>query len=112
MNITTSTQQDVTIIHLEGELNGRTAPHLHEKLLSLARPGRQFLLDMSRVSHMSAGGIRVLLLLCRQLASNGHRPALVNLSETSRDTMAITGFLDFFTTYDTLEEGLMALNSA
>jgi anti-sigma B factor antagonist len=112
MNITTSTQQDVTIIHLEGELNGRTAPHLHEKLLSLARPGRQFLLDMSRVSHMSAGGIRVLLLLCRQLADNGHRPALVNLSETSRDTMAITGFLDFFTTYDTLEEGLMALNSA
>jgi anti-sigma B factor antagonist len=112
MNITTTEQQQVTIVHLDGEINGRTAPQIHDTLLPLAQPGRKFLLDMGRVGHVSAGGLRVLLLLCRQLTVNGHQPALVNLSETNKDTLAITGFLDFFTTYDTLEEGLMALNSA
>jgi anti-sigma B factor antagonist len=109
MNITITEQPHVTIVHLEGEINGRTAPHIHDALMPLAQPGRQFLLDMSRVSHVSAGGQRALLLLCRHLSDNGHRPALVNLNEAPHDTLANTGFLDFFTTYDTLDEGLAAL---
>jgi anti-anti-sigma factor len=111
MNITTTEQPHVTIAHLDGEINGRTAPHIHDTLMPLARPGRKFLLDIGHVSHITAGGIRALLLLCRQLSDNGHRPALVNLSETNRDTLANTGFLDFFTTYDTLEEGLASLKN-
>jgi anti-sigma B factor antagonist len=37
--------------------------------------------------------------------------ALVGLTENTRDVMSVTGFLDFFTDYETLEAGLAALRS-
>ena len=36
--------------------------------------------------------------------------ALVGLTESIRDVMTVTGFLDFFAAYDTLEEGVAALS--
>ena len=109
MNITTTEQQDITIIHLNGEVNGRTAATLHDTLLPLVEPGRKFLLDMDQVSHISAGGMRSLLLLCRELTDGGYRPSLINLNETNQDTLSITGFLDFFASYDNLADALNSL---
>ncbi len=69
------------------------------------------ILDMHDVSYMSSAGLRVLLVMYRTITSKSGKVALIGLSEDIRDTMAMTGFLDFFTYQDTLEEGLEALSS-
>ena len=46
----------------------------------------------------------------RRMATSEGQVALVGLTESIRDVMTVTGFLDFFAAYDTLEEGLAALN--
>ena len=66
-------------------------------------------MDMSGVTFMSSAGLRMLLLLYRQVRANDGRVALVGLSEAIRDTMSITGFLGFFKVYDTVEDALGAL---
>lgn len=66
------------------------------------------ILDMSHVEYMSSAGLRMLLAVRRQMAANGYI-VLVGLSEAIKDTMTITGFLDFFTTCDTIEDGIQAL---
>jgi anti-sigma B factor antagonist len=64
---------------------------------------------MSKVSYMSSAGLRMMLLLYRQATGAQTKLAVVGLSDDLKDTMSATGFLDYFTTGETLEAGLAAL---
>jgi anti-sigma B factor antagonist len=83
---------------------------VQQQVLPLAQPGAKILLDMTQVPYMSSAGLRMLLSLYRQVAAKDGQLVLVGLVEQIKDTMSITGFLDFFTTCDTLESGLQTLN--
>lgn len=72
-------------------------------------PQCKLLIDMSGVPYISSVGLRALLLLYRKTVGVGGLIVLCGLSEMLHDTMLITGFLDFFEAYGTLEEGLEAL---
>jgi anti-sigma B factor antagonist len=99
-----------TIATLFGELDGRTAPTVQDKLLSLPKPNARLLLDMSGVTYISSAGLRSLLMLYRQMAAQEGRVALVGLAENIKDIMAVTGFLEFFDTYETTSDGVAALS--
>lgn len=102
---------DVTVAALVGELNGRSAPLVQDKLLPLVAPGCKILLDMRDISYMSSAGLRILLLLYRQIAAQQGHVVLSGLPDAIRDTMAITGFLDFFEDYDTRQAAMTALQA-
>lgn len=104
----TSSAEDnnITRITLAGQLNGRSGPGVHDEIMALVRPASRILLDMSGLTYMSSAGLRILLLLHRQIEATDSRLVLVGLSEEIQDTMAITGFLDFFQTAGSYEEGL------
>lgn len=110
MEINVKTADEVTIVEMVGELDGKTAPQAQEKIAPLTQEGSKMILDMTGVTYMSSAGLRMLLSLYRQLSSNNGRIALVGLAEELKDTMSITGFLSFFTTCDTLDAGLAALS--
>jgi anti-sigma B factor antagonist len=65
--------------------------------------------EMSGVQYMSSAGLRVLLSTHRQVASQSARLALSGLSADVNETMEATGFLQFFTVFETLDEGLAGL---
>lgn len=111
MNIELEEVDGVTVATLFGELDSRTAPLVQEKLLTLPKANGKALLDMSGVAYISSAGLRSLLMLYRQMAANDGRVALVGLAENIRDVMSVTGFLEFFDDYATLEEGVAALQS-
>lgn len=111
MNVELAVMDGVTVATLFGELDSRTAPLVEERLLALPEPGGKALLDMGGVSYISSAGLRALLMLYRQMAANDGRVALAALTENIKDVMTVTGFLEFFDDYDTLEEGLAALHS-
>jgi anti-sigma B factor antagonist len=111
MNIELEQMDGVMVATLFGELDGRTAPLVQEKLLALPEPNGKALLDMSGVTYISSAGLRALLMLYRQMAANDGRVALVGLVENIKDVMVVTGFLEFFDDYATLQEGLAALAS-
>ena len=77
--------------------------------MPLVQPGSKILLDMSQVDYLSSAGLRMLLSLYRQVSSNNGSIALVGLSEEIKDSMSVTGFLRFFTLYDTVDAGLAAM---
>lgn len=109
MKIDIHTSDDITIVTLSGELNGRTAPDVQAKLLPYIQPGCKLVLDMRTVTYMSSAGLRFMLLIHRQTSNQGGRVILTGLSEWVEDTMSITGFLDFFEAYDSLEDGVEAV---
>lgn len=109
MEIEIEQLNDIIMVHISGELNQRTSPTLQEQVTPFIQPNSKFLLEMSRVTYLSSAGLRFLLLLYRQITNSEGAVVLTNLSEMVKDTMAITGFLTFFTAYDTVEDGLAAL---
>jgi anti-sigma B factor antagonist len=109
MEVNIKTIDQVTIAEVSGDVDGSTAAKLQEEILPLAVPSSKILMDMTQVPYMSSAGLRMLLSLYRKVGSVEGKLVLVGLSEEIRDTMSITGFLDFFTTCDTVDAGLATL---
>ena len=102
--------QPVTVIEMAGDVDSNTAPLVQKQVLPLVQPDSKILLDMTKVRYMSSAGLRLLLSLYRLVLSQNGQLLLVGVAEEIKDTMSITGFLDFFKTSDTLDSGLKALN--
>jgi anti-sigma B factor antagonist len=78
-------------------------------VLAAAAPDIKIILEMTQVPYMSSAGLRVLLAVYRQMTAQNGQVVLVGLVEEIKDTMSVTGFLDFFTTADSLEEAFAVL---
>jgi anti-sigma B factor antagonist len=102
---------DVAVVMLEGTIDSRTAPALEGRLRDLPAKHAKILISMSAVDFLSSAGLRLLLLLYRQVKSRGGQIALVDVSEDIRDVMSTTGFLQFLTLADTEEHGLAELRA-
>jgi anti-sigma B factor antagonist len=110
MNINVRQEQGIAVIALSGDLTWKTAPETQERLLEHASEPKM-LIDMSGGAYMSSAGLRTLLVVYRAVSANGGKVMLVGLSQDIRDTMELTGFLDFFTHRDSLESGIAELTS-
>ena len=99
MEIEFETVDGITVVTLFGELDSRTAPVVQERLLDLPGPEARVLLEMSGVNYISSAGLRALLMLYRRMANSEGHVALVGLTESIRDVMTVTGFLDFLDVY-------------
>ncbi len=109
MEINVKSIGQVTVVAIAGDIDSNTAPQAQERVLPLVQPGSKILLEMSGVEYMSSAGLRILLSMYRQISRGDGGIVLVGLGEEIKDTMSVTGFLNFFTTCDTVDEGLQAL---
>jgi anti-sigma B factor antagonist len=112
MQIAEYTRGPVTIVELVGEFDSLSAPESREELVRLASSGEPVLLDLTKTSYMSSAGLRVLLLIYRQAVGSGTPVALVGIPKLIHDVMAATGFIDFFSVTDTVDDGLDLLVGA
>lgn len=108
--IATDDSVPVSLIELVGDVDGSTAPFVQADVLAAAEPGVKMILNMSQVGYMSSAGLRMLLSVYRQVSTQEGKVILVGLAEEIKDTMSVTGFLDFFTTADTLDQAFTALD--
>lgn len=109
MEISIEKKADVTIVNLAGDIDTKTASAVSEKILPLAGTEPKIMLNLTGVPYMSSAGLRVLLSVYRQITAKESKLILVGVSEDIKDTMSVTGFLDFFQLADTIEEGIKAL---
>ena len=109
MNVDVSTADQITTVTLDGDLDGSTAPQTQQQIAPLAQQGARILLDMSKVPYMSSAGIRMLLATYRQVTASGGKIVIAGLVDEVKDTMQVTGFLNFFTAVDTADAGRAAL---
>ena len=110
MEINQKNIEDIKLVELSGDVDASTAPDVQQQVLPLAEPGSKIIMDMTNVPYMSSAGLRMLLSLYRRAAAENGKLVLLGLSEDLQDTMSVTGFLDFFSTSETLEDALAILN--
>lgn len=110
MEINIKTADDVQVVEIIGEIDGKTAPEAQEYILPLAVSGARLLVDMSGLTYMSSAGLRTMLMVYRTISSKDDaKVVLTGLSNEIRDMMRVTGFLTFFAVGDTYEDGLAVL---
>jgi len=109
MNVETSQQDGVSVVSLEGSIDGKTAPRVREELLPVLGAAGSVIVDMSRVNYLSSAGLRLLLLVYREFKAKNGRLVLLSVSPDIQAVMSHTGFLGFFTLAGSKDEAMQAL---
>jgi anti-sigma B factor antagonist len=102
-------REGISLVDVDGTIDGASAPVVQERVLPLLTAGSKVVLDMQGVDFMSSAGLRLMLQFFRQTTAAGGKLVLLGLSEDIRDTMSLTGFLDFFTTAENMDAALAAV---
>jgi anti-sigma B factor antagonist len=91
-------QQDIVgnwqIIKVSGEIDSKTVGSLRNTAVAL---------DLTNVPFMSSAGLRTLLTLQRSTSKMQVDLALIGVASEIQDTMKVTGFLQYFTIYESKE---------
>jgi anti-sigma B factor antagonist len=109
MNLETSEENGIGTARLEGSLDGKTAPEVREQLKPFLAAHDKLILDLTKVDYLSSAGLRLLLLLYRELSARKGKLVLLGVSEDIRTVMSHTGFLNFFTLATSQDEAVLAL---
>jgi anti-sigma B factor antagonist len=110
MTLETSEENGVVTARLEGSLDGKTAPEVREQLNPIVASQSKLILDLNKVDYLSSAGLRLLLLLYRELSAKNGKLALLGVSADIRTVMSHTGFLSFFTLVGTQAEAVEAVS--
>lgn len=109
MNVEISTNENVVIITIEGSIDSKTAGGLQAQIMEKVLETNHALLNLSKVDFVSSAGLRVLLMVYRQIKSKNGKVILVGVSDEIKDVMSMTGFISFFRITDTIESALNSL---
>jgi len=103
MEVTIHTKKEIVYITIQGSIDSKTAGDLQARIMEKLADINKVILDFTSVDFLSSAGLRILLMLYRQLNANGGKVLLVGVSDEICDVMSMTGFINFFELYDTIE---------
>jgi anti-sigma B factor antagonist len=110
MKVTLSHENDVSVISIEGSIDGKTAPLVRQEISPVLETAKSVIMDLSKVDFLSSAGLRFLLLVYRQITAKNGKLILLAVPEDIRTVMSHTGFLSFFTLAGSMPEALQALS--
>ena len=107
MEITTTTRDNAIVLSLDGRIDTATAPALEQAInREIEGQHRKILLDFTRVTYISSGGLRVLLATAKKLKNPGDRFGLCSLSPEVMKILKLAGFTSIFSICPTEGEAL------
>ena len=109
MDITTRTQNGITLVVFAGSLDSNTSPKAQQALDGMLAAGaRKMVLDCTALDYISSAGLRVLLGTAKRLSGAGAGGALrlFGLNETVREVFDISGFSTILAVFATEPDAL------
>lgn len=106
MNLNITTDNNIVIISIEGSIDSKTAGDLQSQIMGKVSETNNVLLDLTKVDYVSSAGLRVLLMIYRQIKTRNGKVILVGVSEEIKDVMSMTGFINFFEIVDNIDNAL------
>ena len=109
MELKTEKQDNITIIKIEGNLDGTTSKDAQDQIMPLLESDCIIVFDMEKCQFISSAGLRVLLMAAKELSKIGGKAGLACLSDEIAEVLKMTGFDNIFQSYDSVEEATAAL---
>ena len=111
MEIKTITQDSATIVKISGSLDGNTVNEAQDKVMPLLNGKVSLVLDLADCGYISSAGLRLLLMAAKQLSTQSGVLVLSGVSPEIKDVMEMTGFSNFFKTFDSVSDAVTALKT-
>ena len=109
MEITTRTENGVTLVTVAGSLDSNSSPQAQQTLDGiLANGARKVVIDFSGVDYISSAGLRVMLATAKRLRAGGAL-RLFGLNDTVREVFDISGFSTILAVFATEADALKGL---
>ncbi len=109
MNVTEEKAGSVTVVAIDGRLDGVSAPDLQDRVSKIVERGEaDVLLDCERMDYVSSAGLRVFLAGARSCEQNGGKLSICALRPECRSVLEISGFHTVIDCHDTREAALAA----
>ena len=110
MEIIRKQEKDISTISIIGRLDAVTAVEAEQELNQAIKDGTtKLLLNLEELEYVSSAGLRILLLITKNLQQKGGKVVLANLSANVKEIFDISGFTSIFTITDSVEDGIEAI---
>lgn len=106
---TRTSEKDLPIIGLEGEVDVYTAPQLKQQMIVLLEQGaREIVVDLTKVDYLDSTALGVLIGGLKRLRENDGNLMLICPSARIRRVFEITGLDKIFDIHDSEDEARLA----
>lgn len=110
MNISTKKDGAVLTLEFQGRLDGSNSAQVEQELVShIAAGERKLLMNLAGLEYVSSAGLRVFLIVAKNLKKSQGGFALCGMNEQIREIFEISGFLDLMPHYPDRPEALKSL---
>jgi len=93
MQISVKTTNEVKILAFEGKLDTQTSPDAQQRLTRLIEEGEtKILVNLEKLDYISSAGLRVLLVVAKQLKKTDGELRICSLNEVVKEVFDISGF--------------------
>ena len=93
MQISVKTTNEVKVLAFEGRLDTQTSPDALQQLTRLIEEGEtKILVNLEKVDYISSAGLRVLLVVAKQLKTTDGELRICSLNEVVKEVFDISGF--------------------
>jgi anti-sigma B factor antagonist len=104
MQVELKTFKNWQVIQVTGQIDSKTVGELRDFIDTELKQNDPVALDLTNVPFMSSAGLRTLLTLQQKTKTMSVDLVLVGVAEGIADTMKVTGFYQFFTVHETLQD--------
>ena len=107
MNLSDEIQGDLTVLSIDGRVDGATAPELERRINEIvARGGTSLLLDCEKMDYISSAGLRIFLMGAKTCQQKGGRMTICSLQKACRNVIEVGGFHTIIDCYDTRDDAV------
>lgn len=101
MNINTERDGGALVIKTEGRIDGSNASDFQGSVeAEISAEDKSLILDFEQLDYISSAGLRVILLIAKDLQQKGIKFAICSLSTLVREVFMISGFDQIIEVYD------------
>ena len=109
MQISVTDEDGIRVARIEGDLDGQTAAGAQEELLAVTgAESCRMLIDLEGLRFISSAGLRVLLVVAKELQRLGGALRICCANESVRSVFEIAGFDTIIPMHDARQEALGA----
>jgi anti-anti-sigma factor len=110
MTLEMTSIHNISIVMIPQQFDANTAPGLESDLRAILTGSPQkMILDFSKTEYIASAGLKVLLLITRDLMKTGGQVALTGLRPAVLRVFAIAGFTSIFTICTSQEEAIQKM---
>jgi anti-anti-sigma factor len=109
MEVTESRSGSTTTLKIVGRVDSSVAKALEQKVREVASRDDAIVVDLSGMHYVSSAGLRSFIILAKQAHAKNQTIALTGMSDEVSEIFDISGLLELFKIYDSVEAAIAAL---